>query len=267
MKSTDYYSSKVAWVVGASSGIGKEIVKQLDEKGCFVILSGRNKVALLEIQKNLKHPANHFVLDLDLEEATSLESKTKEAIQFKGKIDLLFNNGGISQRSEASKTQLEIDRKIMEINFFGNIALTKNILPHFQENKSGHIIVTSSIAGKFGFYLRSAYSASKHALQGFYESVSLEEAKNNIHITLAVPGKINTPISLSALNEEGKAHGVMDHNQDTGMPVETCVRILLKAVSKQKREVLIGNKEVLAVYIKRFFPSLFWRIIKKQSAV
>jgi short-subunit dehydrogenase len=154
----------------------------------------------------------------------------------------------------------------MEINYFGNIALTKAVLPYMIKQKSGHIIPISSIAGKFGFYLRSAYSASKHALFGFYESLLLEEAKNGVHVTIACPGKINTNISMNALNGKGDKHGVMDHNQSTGMPVEVCVRELLLAVKKNKKEVLIGNKEIKAVTLKRFFPSLFWKVIKKQSA-
>ncbi len=135
-----------------------------------------------------------------------------------------------------------------------------------QKEKSGHIIVISSIAGKFGFYLRSAYSASKHALQGFYESLLLEEAKNNIYVTLAYPGKINTPISVSALNSSGQQHGEMDHNQDTGMPADECAEIIQKAQLKKKKSVLVGNKEIKAVYLKRFLPKLFWKVIAKQKA-
>jgi short-subunit dehydrogenase len=132
--------------------------------------------------------------------------------------------------------------------------------------KSGHIIVISSISGKFGFFLRSAYSASKHALHGFYESLLLEEESNGIKVTIACPGKINTPISMNALTGEGTSHGVMDHNQETGMSAEECVKQLFQAASRNKKEVLIGNKEILAVKIKRLFPSLFWKIIRKQSA-
>ncbi len=154
----------------------------------------------------------------------------------------------------------------MEINYFGNVALTKAVLPYMRDQKSGHIVVISSIAGKFGFFLRSAYSASKHALQGFYESLLLEEEKNNIHVTLAYPGKINTEISVSALNSDGNAHGKMDHNQATGMSAEECCQKLIKAVRKRKKSILIGNKEIWAVHIKRFFPNLFWKIIRKQKA-
>jgi short-subunit dehydrogenase len=206
-------------------------------------------------------------LPLDLEDSSTFKSAVDQVIEKYNRIDYLFNNGGLSQRSTVAETPMEVDRRIMEINYFGNIALTKAVLPHFIQQKSGHVVVISSIAGKFGFFLRSAYSASKHALVGFYESLLLEEAKNNIHVTLAFPGKINTSISVHALNAKGEQHGIMDHNQATGMPVETCVKQLLIAVQKNKKEVLIGNKEILAVKIKRFFPKLFWRIIRKQSAV
>jgi short-subunit dehydrogenase len=154
----------------------------------------------------------------------------------------------------------------MEVNFFGNIALTKAVLPWMRKQQRGHIVVTSSIAGKFGFFLRSAYSASKHALHGFYESLLLEEEKHGIRVTLVCPGKINTPISKHALTADGSAHNEMDHNQETGMAVEECVRKMLKAVEQQKIEVLIGNKEIKAVTLKRFFPNLFWKIIRKQKA-
>ena len=263
----NHFQGKVAWVTGASSGIGEGIVRNLASKGVKVVLSARKLDALEEIRKSLPNADNHYCISLDLEHSQNFPELAKEVVAKMGKIDFLFNNGGLSQRSEASDTPMEVDRRIMEINYFGNIALTKAVLPYMQKNQSGHIIVISSIAGKFGFFLRSAYSASKHALQGFYESVLLEEEKNNINVTIAYPGKINTNISVHALNEKGEQHGVMDHNQATGMSVEECVSILLKAVETNKKEILIGNKEIKAVTLKRFLPALFWKIIKKQSAV
>ncbi len=261
------FENKVVWITGASSGIGKELAIQLARFGAHVILSSRKRKELEEVQKQLHTPENHLVLPLDLTQNDKFDSLVNEIISKYGKIDYLFNSGGVSQRSTASETKIEVDRKIMEINYFGNIALTKAVLPIFQKQKSGHIVVTSSIAGKFGFYWRSAYAASKHALHGYYESLLLEEAPNGILVTLVCPGKIYTPISMNALTAEGNAHGEMDHNQATGMPVEECVKQLLKAVVKQKKEVLIGNKELLAVHIKRFFPALFWKIIRKQKPV
>lgn len=261
------FENAIVWITGASSGIGEETAKQLNAAGAKVILSARNFEALQTVQKNLKYPEQSVIICIDLEDTSGIPALAKQIIDKYGRIDFLINNGGLSQRGEAAETPLEVDRKIMEINYFGNIAMTKAVLPYMRAQKSGHIVVTSSIAGKFGFFLRSAYSASKHALQGFYESLLLEEEKNNIKVTLVYPGKINTDISKSALTSEGKAHGVMDHNQETGMPVEECVRRMLKAVKKNKKSILIGNKEIWAVHIKRFWPALFWKIIRKQKAV
>lgn len=262
----NFWAGKIVWVTGASSGIGEEIAKQAAMNGASVVLSARNETQLIRVKESLHHSSNHLVLPLDLSESAHFQSLVETVVAHYGKIDVLVNNGGLSQRSEVHETPMEVDRKIMEINYFGNVALTKAVLPVFRKQKSGQFIVISSIAGKFGFFLRSAYSASKHALHGFYESLMLEEEHNHIKVLIACPGKINTPISLNALNAEGKSHGVMDHNQETGMPVDECVRQLFKAVEKGKREVLIGNKEIKAVTLKRFFPKLFWKIIRKQSA-
>jgi len=260
------FANKVVWITGASSGIGIEMARQLASKGAKVVLSSRSEDKLVEIQKTLTNPDSHLVIQLDLEHNASFDLLAKKVIDHYGQIDFLFNNGGLSQRSNVRDTSMEVDRRIMEINYFGNIALTKAVLPYMEKQGSGHIIVISSIAGKFGFYLRSAYSASKHALHGFYESLRLEEEQFGINVTIACPGKINTAISLNALNSFGEKHGEMDHNQETGMTAKECVALLLKAVEKNKKEILIGNKEIKAVTLKRFCPKLFWKVIRNQSA-
>lgn len=260
------YHDKVIWITGASSGIGKALASQWSSKGARLVLSARNIEALKILKESLPNSEKHIVLPLDLAESERFEDLAAEVNQKMGGIDILVNNGGMSQRSEAHETPLEVDRRIMEVNYFGNIALTKAVLPYFREQKSGHFVVISSIAGKFGFFLRSAYSASKHALHGFYESLMLEEEKNQIRVTIACPGKINTNISVNALNKSGKKHGELDHNQATGMSAEECARQLIKAVSKGKREVLIGNREIKAVTLKRLLPNVFWKVIRKQSA-
>ncbi|NDF60917.1 MAG: SDR family oxidoreductase [Crocinitomicaceae bacterium] len=262
----NYFSSKTIWIIGASSGIGKELAIQLSQLGANLILSGRNTTQLNEVASQLVNKTNNLVLPLDLEMHSNFDEKVETILQHFTTIDILFNNGGISQRSEVYNTSIEVERRIMEINYFGNIALTKALLPHFRKQKKGQLIITSSIAGKFGFFLRSSYSASKHALHGYYESLRLEELNNNISVTMLCPGKINTEISKNALTGQGRTHNIMDHNQSTGMPVEKCVHKILVATKNQKKEVYIGNKEILVVYIKRYLPWLFWKIIKKQKA-
>ncbi len=262
----DFLKNKIVWITGASSGIGKQMAVQAAEQGAKVVLSARKLEALDELKEQLQRPEDHYCLPLDLEKSENFVKLAEKVVERYGRIDVLINNGGISQRATAQETSLDVDRKIMEVNYFGNIALTKAVLPYMIEQRQGVIVVISSIAGKFGFYLRSAYSASKHALHGFYESLALEEAKNGIKVTIACPGKINTDISVNALNAKGEAHNVMDHNQATGMSAEECVRQLYKAVEAEKREILIGNREIKAVTLRRFLPGLFWKIIRKQSA-
>ena len=265
MNTKTYFDNKVVWITGASSGIGKEFCIQLDQMGAILILSSRNENALVALKESLSHSEKHQIQVLDLEDSSEFKNMTDSIISSHKKIDLLINNGGISQRSNVAETDLSIDRKIMEINFFGNVALSKAVLPHMIKNKSGHIVVISSIAGKFGFFLRSAYSASKHALHGFYESLALEQKDNGINITIVCPGKINTPISTNALNKEGEKNGQMDDNQRHGLPVSKCVTKILKDVAKKKEESFVGGKEIYVVKIKNLFPRIFRKIIRKQS--
>jgi short-subunit dehydrogenase len=266
MNHAAYYHNKVIWITGASSGIGAELALQLAMADAKLVLSARDVLKLNELKGHLKNPEQHLVLPLDLTQLNDVHSYTDQILARYGRIDILINNGGVSQRASANATSMEVNRQLMEVNFFGNIALAKAVLPIFRTQKSGQYLIVSSIAGKFGFHLRSVYSASKAALVGYYESLAMEEAPNGIKVTLAYPGKINTPISKSALTASGQAHGTMDRNQATGMPVEHCVTLMLEALAKGKREVLIGGKELIAVYMKRFLPRLFWKIIPKQSA-
>lgn len=260
------FKDKVVWITGASSGIGEALAIAFDKEGAKLVLSARNEQKLNELRSSLQNAKHHLVLPMDLEHSSNFRELVVRVVDHYGRIDILVNNGGISQRSEVHETSLDVDRRIMEINYFGNIALTKAVLPVFRAQKSGQFLVISSISGKFGFFLRSAYSASKHALHGFYESLFLEEEKNNIYVTIACPGKINTPISLNAVRGDGEKHGVMDHNQATGMDASECATQLLDALRKKKIEVLVGNKEIKAVTLKRLYPKLFWKVIKKQSA-
>lgn len=257
------FKDKVVWVTGASSGIGLALVRQLNSEGAKIILSSRTRETLDSIMNELN--GDHLVLPLDLSDMSNVREYVETVMTKYGRIDFLVNNGGMSQRALAGETSIDVDRRMMEVNYFGNIILTKAVLPIMQAQNEGKILVVSSIAGKFGFFLRSAYSAAKHALHGFYESLALEVEKDNIQVTIACPGKINTNISINALNASGEKHGEMDHNQATGMSAEQCALEMLLAVKKEKREVLIGNKEIKAVYLKRFFPKLFYKIIRKQS--
>ena len=151
-------------------------------------------------------------------------------------------------------------------NFFGTVALTKSVLPYFLKQKGGHIVVVSSIVGKFGFHLRSAYAASKHALHGFFESLRMEIYNENVKVLIVCPGKIRTNISINAYTGDGSKHGKMDDSTNKGLSPEDCARKILKGIENNKEEILIGGNDIKAVFLKRFFPTLFYIIIRKQKA-
>ncbi len=205
------------------------------------------------------------ILQLDLSAPETLDDKTKAAIVLFGHIDILVNNGGISQRSLIQESTIDVYRRLMEVNYFGAIALSKGLLPHFVSRKAGHFVTISSVTGKFGTPFRSGYAAAKHALHGFFDSMRAEHWKDNIVVTMICPGFINTPISLAALKGDGSPLNEADKAQGKGKPAEWCAKRIVRAIEKKREEVYIGGKEVLMVYIKRFFPSLFSKIIRKVA--
>ncbi len=261
------FKDQIVWITGASSGIGRALAKACLEQGARIILSSRNRDELEKLKKESGRPEHCTVLPLDLADEASLEKAAAEVKEKFGRVDILFNNGGVSQRSRTAETSLEVDRRIMEINFFGSVSLTKKVLPWMLANNHGHIVVTSSVVGKFGFPLRSAYSASKHALQGFFDTLRAELAGTRIGITIVIAGRIHTDISINALNKNGEKHGVMDHGQSGGIPVDRTAREIIRAVRHNKKEVLIARKERIMVFLRRFLPFLYYKLASKLSPV
>lgn len=260
------FHNKTVWITGASSGIGKALAIALSDKSTKLILSSRNKAALEQVKLACANPDNVGIVPLDLEEYNEAPKKIKEALSCFGSVDVLINNGGISQRSFASETDLSIDKKIMDINFLGTIALTKSILPHFIEKKSGYFVVISSIVGKIGTPRRSAYAASKHALHGFFDSLRAEVHENNIKVTLACPGYVKTNVSINALTADGTPQNTMDRTTANGLAPEAFAKKLIHAVEKEKEEVTIAQaREKLAVLLKRLLPKMLSRVVRKVA--
>ena len=260
------FLNKVIWITGASSGIGKSLAIELSNQNAKLILSSRKKADLELVKNECKNPSQVKIITLDLEDYTNLESKTNEAITAFGKVDILVNNGGISQRSLVKDTNINVDKRIMDINYLGTIALTKCLLPHFIKNKSGHFVTTTSIVGKIGTPIRSSYAASKHALHGFFDSLRAEHHKDNIAVTLVCPGFVNTNISKNALTGNGTPQQKMDVATANGIDPKHFAKLMAKAMKKKKEEVYIaGAKEKLGVYVKRFFPKVLSIMIRKLS--
>lgn len=260
------FQNKVIWITGASSGIGKSLAITLSHQGAKLILSSRKKEQLEAVKQLCKTPSQVAILPLDLEEHNLFLEKTTTAISFFGSIDILVNNGGISQRSLAKETTLAVDERLMNINYLGTVGLTKAILPHFIANQSGHFVVTTSIVGKIGTPLRSTYAATKHALHGFFDSLRAEQHKDGISVTLVCPGFVTTNVSMNALTGDGSPQVTMDKATANGIDPNRFAKLMAHAIYKKKEEVYIaGAKEKLGVYVKRFFPRLFSIMIRKMS--
>lgn len=257
---------KVVWITGASSGIGEALVYAFAYEGAKLILSSRRKEELERVKGNCPSAtqANIRILPLDLSQASTLELTTEAAVQLFGHIDILINNGGISQRSLAKDTKLEVDRRIMEVDFFGTVAVTKYLLPHFMGRKAGHYVTITSIAGVVGTRYRTGYAAAKHALHGFFDALRAEVWENNITVTLVLPGWVQTQVSVNALAGDGSQYNQMDETTAKGLTAEYVAQKVVSAVKAKKREVYIaGPKETMAVVLKRLAPGLLARIIRK----
>ena len=260
------FKNKIVWITGASSGIGEALSYELSKQGARLILSSRNEEALTKVKKNCLHPEHTVILPLDLADYSDFEQQVATAIAFFGRIDILVNNGGISQRSLVKDTTIAVDEQIMKINYLGTVALTKALLPHFIAKKQGHFVVTTSIVGKIGTPLRSSYAASKHALHGFFDSLRAEHFYDNIKVSLICPGFVATQVSINALTGDGSKQNTMDKATKNGMAPTLFAQKMAKAIQKEKQESYIGGtKEVLAVYVKRFFPLLLSKMIRKLA--
>ncbi len=256
------WDGKVVWITGASSGIGKALARDLAGRGARLILSARRAGRLEEVRSGLPRPDDHLVLPLDLGAAASLPAVAAEALRQRGRVDVLVHNGGISQRSLAKDTGLDVDRRIFEVNFFGTVALTKAVLPAMLERRAGHLVVVTSLVGRVGTPMRSAYAASKHALHGFFESLRAEVWREGIRVTLVCPGFVRTEVTLHALTADGTPQGTMDRAQQQGMAPAACAARIARAVEQGRAEVLIGGRERFAVPLMRFAPALFRRIVR-----
>ena len=260
------WNNQIVWVTGASSGIGKACAESWARRGATVVLSARKAETLDAVAAPLKdNGADVHVVTLDLSNSDSLQAVAQHVEEKIGPVDVMVHCGGISQRSKAIETALDVDRRVMEIDYFGTLALTKALLPGMVKRGRGHFVVVTSLMGLFSSPLRSGYCAAKHALHGFFESLRAEHHNDGLKVTMVCPGFIRTNISLNAVVGDGSQQGTMDAKTGAGMTAEQCAERMVKAVERNKAEVLIGRYEILAAYIKRLSPALLRRIVRRAA--
>ena len=253
------FKGKTLWITGAASGIGKAVALRLSTENTTLILSDIDEKGLIEVAEFCeKNKCTTVIAPMNLGDEKSVVEMAQSVLEKHPKIDGLYQFAGISQRSLVNETPLFVDRKIFEINFFGAIALTKAVLPVMIKNGGGQMAVTSSLVGKFGFPYRSSYSATKHALHGFFESLRAENKANNILVSIFIPGRVQTNISVNAIEKDGTRHGKMDAGQASGITSEKAAKIIYRGLKRNKKEILVGSTELLMVHIRRFLPRLYY---------
>ncbi|XP_037812540.1 dehydrogenase/reductase SDR family protein 7-like [Lucilia sericata] len=263
---------KVVLITGASSGLGEALAHAFYKAGCKVILAARRVEELERVKKDLlsievvgpAYPPT--VLPLDLAELNAIPAVAAKAVNIYNGIDILINNGGISVRADALTTALDVDLKVMTVNYFGSVALTKALLPSMVKREKGHICFISSVQGKFALPYRSAYSASKHAIQAFSDSLRAEVASKGLKVTCVSPGYIRTQLSVNALTSTGQQHGKMDATTAKGMCADVCAQRILEALLKNEKDILVCDLQARLGYWLRFLsPTLYYRVMEKRA--
>jgi short-subunit dehydrogenase len=258
------FTDRVVWITGASSGIGEYLSYAFAQSGARLVLSSRKEAELERVRAACPPERDILVLPLDVADFAAAAPATERVLAHFGRIDVLVLNAGISQRARAIDTDLSVDRRIMDVDYFGTIALAKAALPQLKWQRSGRIVVISSVMGKVGTPQRSAYAAAKHALHGFYDSLRAEVHGDGIGVTVICPGYVQTQVSRNALTGDGTAHDQMDTNTAKGLTPQAFARKALRAIAAGRDEVWIGGpREILAVYLNRFFPRLFRKVVRR----
>ncbi|MEQ8733485.1 MAG: SDR family oxidoreductase [Rhodospirillaceae bacterium] len=259
------FANQVVWVTGASSGIGEALVYAFAREGAHVVLSGRREVELQRVASTCTNRTGQvFCVPFDMLDENGRKAAVERVLSRFGHIDMLVNNAGVSQRSLGKDTALSVDRAIMELDYMSVIALTKLVLPHMLERGSGYLVATSSVAGKYGVPMRTAYSAAKHALHGFFDALRAELAGDNINISLLVIAGVQSQVSVNALTGDGSTWGKMDSVQSRGLTAEDCADIVLDGLAKGEPEINVGRGAAMkALWLKRFFPKRLHKMMTK----
>jgi len=251
--------NKIIWITGASSGVGEGMATVFHREGADIIISGRRETELERVKSSCDDGTGSVtVVAFDITIDAEREAAARSVLEQFPQIDILVNNAGIGQRSLANETSLDVDRRVMEVDFFAPVALTKLILPRMIEQKNGLMIVTSSVAGKHAVPFHAAYCAAKHALHGYYDTLRIEHLKDNIDVMLLVIAGIRSNVFEHALTGDGTEYGKSDYANKSGMTAEACAERVVEAIVNREPEVVISIEEaVQAMRLKEKDPVAF----------
>ena len=262
------FAGKVVWITGASSGIGEALAKKCAERGSTLILSARNIDELNRVAGlcNEAGAAACKVVPIDVADHDSLPHVADSVLKEFGAIDLLVNNAGGSQRSFCKDTSFTVYQQMMDINVLGQIALTLAVLPSMLERGSGHLAVTSSVAGKIGAPQRTGYCAAKHAVMGFFDALRSEVTADGLQVTTITPGFIRTNVSSNALSGDGSATGVTDEDIAGGMDVDECAQVIIDGFENGIPEIAVGSGGEMGILdLKRSDPEAVFNLTDQMA--
>ncbi|MCH1582389.1 MAG: SDR family NAD(P)-dependent oxidoreductase [Flavobacteriales bacterium] len=255
---------RTVWITGATSGIGKATAQACHQRGDRLILSARHPAALKDLRSEIG-ASDAVLAAFDLGHHLEIPGVTESVWKQAGGVDLMIHCGGISQRSLLIDTSHEVDRHMMEVNYFGTLVLTRALLPHMITQGHGHFAVVTSLMGLFSAPMRSGYAGAKHALHGWFEALRAEHHKDNIRVTMVAPGFVRTAISLNALTADGSPQGTMDTATENGITASQCAAVILRGVDRNKALITPGKKEVLGYWLSRIAPGLLRRIARRAK--
>ena len=261
------FANQVVWITGASSGIGEALAHTFAREGATLVLSSRRAAELERVRAALPRATEHLVRPLDLAHSENFPALAAEVVKKIGRVDVLVNNGGVGQRALALATTAAVERRIMEVDFFGPVALTKAVLPAMLARGAGQIVIVSSVMGHVGTPGRSSYAAAKHAVEGYFASLRAELWRTGVGVTIASPGYVRTRVSANALGADGTAHGRTDETHQRGISAERCARVIVRGVARGREEIYIGGTELAAIYLQRLSPWLWSRLVRRMKFV
>ena len=259
------FKDKVVWITGASSGIGEALTYAFAQQGAKLAISSRNTAALEQVKRNCPPETEVLVLPLDVSDFDKVADTGRQVVSHFGYINIVVANAGISQRALVKDSSLEVDARIMHTNYLGVVATVKAVLPAMLRQQFGQVVVISSVMGKIGTPLRSAYAASKHALHGFFDSLRAEVYPDNVKVTIICPGYVHTNVTLNALTGDGSANNRMAKETAKGLSPEAFATKALRAIAAEREEPYIGGPEIWAIHLKRFLPGLFSRLLRRAK--
>jgi dehydrogenase/reductase SDR family protein 7B len=258
-------AGKNVWITGASSGLGAALAHRCAAAGANLLLSAR-RVDRLENVARECGARRVELLPLDLGQLDTLGNKAAEALARMGSIDVMVHNAGIGQRALVSESSFEVERRLMEVNFLGPVALTKALLPSMIARRSGDFVVISSVLGLMVVKRRAGYCASKHALHGYFNALRAEVHEHGLRVLLVCPGHIDSEFSQQALAADGRANGVDESGSRAGLSPDQCARLTIRALERGRAEIYPARWESVGVYLNRYAPSLMRRVAVGMKA-